>query len=151
MVLDTWNSKDLSVICKTSEKKIESALEYWVSQGVLRKTMSTGPSIWKCLDERQSVPESSLSGLQSIFIQDDSVDAKIEEMRVYWPYVMSMLNNMGNSLSLDRIHTLLSMFVQGPNKFKRTKEQLSLFMELMLKEEKVVKDGPLFKLNMKNQ
>lgn len=55
-------------------------------------------------------------------------EQRAQDMHMYWIYITGMLTNLG-SLSLDRIHSMLSMFVQAPHKYECTKDQLAGFLQ----------------------
>ena len=56
-----------------------------------------------------------------------------------------MLINLGE-MTLERMHTMLNTFVQAPNKFEHSPEELREFLMLMVKEEKVEFRAGIFKL-----
>jgi|SRR6185312_9049008 len=72
-------------------------------------------------------------------------DPKVEALRVYWSYIQGMLINLGE-MTLERMHTMLNTFVQAPNKFEHSPEELREFLMLMVKQEKVEFRAGIFKL-----
>jgi len=46
-------------------------------------------------------------------------------MKVFWSYIVGMLTNLG-PLPPDRIHSMLSMFVQGETKYEESLEDLKV-------------------------
>ncbi len=89
----------------------------------------------------------ALPGMPSLFIRDEGSDTIIEELRTRWAFIQTKLTS--GPASIDQIHAFLVKFSLGPRKFNRTKDELRLFMDVMLKEEKVVLENTLYKLNRK--
>jgi len=68
-----------------------------------------------------------------------------EEMQIYWSYIVGMLTNLG-SLPAERIQQMLILFVQGPNKYDKSVEELRAFLAVMIREEKVELVGGTYQL-----
>ena len=131
-------------VCSCTKVTLTTILEYWAHYKVLRRNGSG----WIRSDTLPADQATEIDGLFRPF-QASVIDSKLEAMRVFWPYIVGMLTNMGQ-LSVDRIFQLLKVFVQAPNKFTRPKEDLDDFMALMVQEEKVCLEGPLYVLNRKS-
>lgn len=65
-----------------------------------------------------------------------------EQMRVYWKFIEGMLTNLG-AMPLDRIQTMLKL---APN-YRRTIDQLAVFMETARRENFVTVSNGIWKLN----
>jgi anaphase-promoting complex subunit 2 len=70
---------------------------------------------------------------------------RAERMRVYWTYVEGMLTNLG-ALRLERIHEILRTFVQAPNRFERSLEELRDFLALMMREGRLDLESDVYRL-----
>ena len=68
-------------------------------------------------------------------------------MQVYWSYINGMLTNLG-SLPLARIQMMLSMFVQAPNKYDRTEQELEAFLAMKVREDTLELTGGVYKLKL---
>jgi anaphase-promoting complex subunit 2 len=77
--------------------------------------------------------------------QDSAEETKKAEMQLYWTYIVGMLTNLG-ALPLDRIHMMLSMFVQAPQKYDCKPEHLSAFLEQKIREDLLEASGGMYKL-----
>lgn len=70
-----------------------------------------------------------------------------QELQVFWSYILGMLTNLGG-LSLDRIHSMLRMFLLGgvSEAGECTKQQLRHFLEGKLREGQLICEDDLYKL-----
>lgn len=66
-------------------------------------------------------------------------------MQSYFPYITGMLTNIGQ-LPLMRIHTMLGMFVQTPEKYAKTPEELEDFLETMVRQGRLELFSGLYRL-----
>jgi hypothetical protein len=63
-------------------------------------------------------------------------DETAGEILLYWNIIKNMLSSMGPQ-PLERIHTTLSMFLQGPMKFNKSHAELRDMLDVMITEEKL--------------
>lgn len=64
-------------------------------------------------------------------------DKVIAEMGPYENYIIGLLTNCG-TLSADRLHNMLRVFVVGEPKYEgKTLEQLAAFLQIMVAKEKI--------------
>ncbi|KAJ1947288.1 hypothetical protein FBU59_001893, partial [Linderina macrospora] len=71
-----------------------------------------------------------------------SAGADAEALRVHFNFVVGMLTNFG-PLPLDRIHSMLGMFLPGE---KIEPDELKTFLALMVREDKLEFSGGVYKL-----
>lgn len=66
--------------------------------------------------------------------------------QVFWSYIVGMLTNL-ESMSLDRIHQMLKMFVsEGPTSMECSIQELRFFLEGKVREHKLIVSGGVYKL-----
>ena len=70
-------------------------------------------------------------------------DKQLQEMAVYENYIIGILTNL-KSVSLERIHNMLRMFVVEP-KYDKSQDQLSHFLGVLMGREVIVQEGGLYK------
>jgi anaphase-promoting complex subunit 2 len=137
-------------VLESGVSAVRRAVMFWVLHGVLKEV---APDTFAVLEEaetstpNQSSPSpcptrltldipaslaSAPSNVQSAEEQQES------EMQMYWyeplgdwadrrVFIVGMLTNLG-VLPLERIHSMLSMFVPPPNAYNRTEEELRNFL-----------------------
>jgi len=59
---------------------------------------------------------------------------------LYWLLVYNMLTNLG-SMPSDRIHSMLNMFVQTPNSYEWSPQQLEAYLNRLVRDDKLVSSG----------
>lgn len=75
------------------------------------------------------------------------VDDSKEEMKIYWSYIQGMLTNLG-AVNAEKIHSFLKMLVPKETPYVKTLDELKVFLDSMVEEEKlIVKDDRLYKLH----
>lgn len=80
-------------------------------------------------------------------LESNVMDDSKEEMKVYWSYIQGMLTNLG-ALNAEKIHSFLKMFVPKDTPYVKTLDELKVFLEFMVEEEKLIlKDDGLYKLH----
>lgn len=72
----------------------------------------------------------------------------IEEMRIYWGYINNKFTNANSPLSVEHLHRHLTIFVQGMNKFVKTAAELKTFLDILVEEGKLTKEGLLYRLKI---
>lgn len=70
-------------------------------------------------------------------VSGSAEDRVLAEMGPYENYIIGLLTNCG-TLSLDRLHNMLRVFVVGEPKYEgKTQEQLAAFLHIMVSKEKI--------------
>ncbi|KAK9701972.1 Anaphase-promoting complex subunit 2 [Basidiobolus ranarum] len=140
---DTWDLSELAQELQATPDNVKRKLMYWIGLGVIKENSS---NVYSVIEEAEELPaelenieETVSSSVQS------AKEQQAEEMRIYWSYIVGMLTNLG-TLPLDRVQSMLSMFVQAPNKYNRTAEELQDFLDLMIREDKLEFSLGMYKL-----
>ncbi|RKP36389.1 hypothetical protein BJ085DRAFT_21761 [Dimargaris cristalligena] len=143
----TWSLVDLAERLEMALPAVQSKLAYWLAQGVIHEK-TTDPLVYEATEtsadfsedsDREEVEVEAASAVES------GQDRRVEEMRIYWSFVVGMLTNLG-SLPLDRIQAMLHMFVQEPAAYSRSEAELRDFLNLMVKEDKLELSAGMYKL-----
>ncbi|CCG84833.1 protein of unknown function [Taphrina deformans PYCC 5710] len=127
---------DISTSLNLSESETRRNLAFWVKQGVLSVN-----------DHRYTVLEVSTSGSGSNHLPmmeevvPDVVE-EVDEMSMYWNFIVGMLTNVG-SLQPERIHSMLGMFAPS---YDKSLNQLKLFLQRKTRDGGVELSGGLYKL-----
>lgn len=66
-------------------------------------------------------------------------------MRVYWLFIQNFLTNFGPQ-TLDKIQSMMSMFIQEPVQYARSLDELRAFLALMIREDRLEFAGGMYKL-----
>ncbi|ORY03191.1 hypothetical protein K493DRAFT_207320, partial [Basidiobolus meristosporus CBS 931.73] len=143
---DTWELAELAQELQSTPNNVKRKLMYWIGLGVIKEHPS---EVYSVVEEAEELPAESkyLRGFPrtvSSSVQS-AKEQQAEEMRIYWSYIVGMLTNLG-TLPLDRVQSMLSMFVQAPNKYNRSAEELQDFLELMIREDKLEFSLGMYKL-----
>ncbi|KAJ3093051.1 Anaphase-promoting complex subunit 2 [Quaeritorhiza haematococci] len=123
----------LAELTTLSEQALQRIVLFWVNKGVLKDIGKKTYTVMEVAEKSSSANDVAMEVSTAI---EDEHTAETENMRIYWSFVVGMLTNLGG-LPLERIHSMLKMFVQGPNPFTGTPEQLRRFLDLMISENKL--------------
>ncbi|UYV73705.1 ANAPC2 [Cordylochernes scorpioides] len=90
---------------------VRRKMAWWAGQGVVEEVR---PDVFLVLEERKArypaTPAAAEEEEEGATVATTSSDHKEAELQMYWTYVVGMLSNL-DSLPLDRIHTMLRMFI----------------------------------------
>lgn len=117
----TWTLEDLSATMKIPSSVLEKKIGFWTRAGLVTQE-SAGVYV---LDEegRGNADGGPEAGNED---DDDESEDEDDELELYWSFVTGMLQ--GNpSLSVERIHSLLGMFVEGG--YEQTLPELKKFLD----------------------
>jgi anaphase-promoting complex subunit 2 len=156
-----WTAEALSNETGIPEHVVQKRMTYWISHHVVTLRAVRGKVEYMLAsvqaDSRQGLSPGASNRLAMMMMEDDDGDGQAvsataqeeEEMSIYESYITVMLTNMQQA-SLDKIHNMLKMLVSGETKYNKTKQQLSSFLQLLCKQEKL-ECGPdgLYKLYKK--
>ena len=70
-------------------------------------------------------------------------------MDAYWTYIRNMLMSM-KQMPLDRMHSMLGMFMRGAVKYTATVDELRDFLDSKVEEGDLQKTGNVYKLTKKS-
>lgn len=130
------------------ESHLLTAIQFWVDSAVL----GTDGETYRVLetseeaDEQRKEPNKAVASLDgpqpgSSKQSRDMVD----EMNIYWSYIVGMLTNLG-SLPLEKIHSFLVMFVPSDDPYVKTKQELETYLFAMVDESKLQFEDGKFSL-----
>ncbi|KAJ1923068.1 Anaphase-promoting complex subunit 2 [Tieghemiomyces parasiticus] len=167
-----WTTGELADCTDIPADQLHPPLAFWVSAGVIEatepdryRTLESAPKARSTgrrrprdedtdtsgdngSDSDESDSDDDPAGTQAAGNDsgmESEQDRKAEEMRIYWSFVVGMLTNLG-ALPLDRIQSMLQMFVQEPASYSRTEAELKDFLALMVKEDKLELSGGMYRL-----
>ncbi|KAJ1644164.1 Anaphase-promoting complex subunit 2 [Coemansia asiatica] len=140
---------ELAEQLECSEDFVLPRLRFWQSQGVLREV---SPGAFEPIEHQEL---HSHGGEKETGDEDDSdsysdpgdahVDSnssRTETLRMHFNYIVGMLTNIG-PLPLDRIHSMLGMFIPGDT---TTIDELRGFLALMVREDRLELSGGTYRL-----
>jgi hypothetical protein len=104
-------------------------MKFWLNKKVI---VETPDMKYQFID--QYVDETLPPNMNSDDLDIQIKDKIAEDFDIYWSYVNGMLTNFG-SLTSQRIHMMLTMFVNGPTKFNKSLDDLESFLNFKVKEE----------------
>lgn len=138
---------------------LASKMVFWINRGVLKEhdglyrlisaddqgSNLEGLDINISFHFRQKIKLNNSDTKNDIDLCDHSTtmtvaEQKDAEMQIYWTYIVGMLTNLGPSQPA-RIHSMLGMFVQAPNKYDRELMELARFLESMAQAGKLECNG----------
>ncbi|XP_022094921.1 anaphase-promoting complex subunit 2-like [Acanthaster planci] len=144
-----WTVDELSAVMQVSVTALRRKMAFWQSQGVLREE-STDTFV---LIEEQRAGRAMQH--EMILLDSDeetesamasAQDQQEEELQVFWSYIVGMLTNL-ESLSLDRIHSMLKMFaMQGPSASEFSEHKLRQFLDRKVREQMLVYSAGVYRL-----
>ncbi|ORX66771.1 hypothetical protein DL89DRAFT_269815 [Linderina pennispora] len=143
--------RTLEVSAKPAQAAVSQALEcseefalprirFWQARGVIRETSG---GVFEVAESEAMATDATRNADKSI--DDTAEEDGLEEvgaLRVHFKYVVGMLTNFG-PLPLDRIHSMLDMFLPGE---KIEPDELKAFLALMVREDRLEQTGGMYKL-----
>lgn len=152
----TWTIENLSLVTHVPKTVLRRKISYWQTQGVLQEI---SPDVFVLVDGDTSDGDTIDSNVAGPSAGDTSVvceeeeeaesvmasaqDQREEELQVFWSYIVGMLTNL-DSLPLERIHTMLKMFVQGS--VECSPQELRGFLDRKVRSHLLIFTNGLYKL-----
>jgi len=143
---EEWTSEELSNETSIPEHIIQSRMNYWINNRVIKASDAGDDTIVYELGSREywlTAEVDPYSGAGSMMDEDGSEGAvsagaqEEEEMEAYESYICGMLTTFGQ-LPLDQIHNKLKTFVAGSDhKYNKTARQLGVFLQYLCKQERL--------------
>eukprot|EP00049_Salpingoeca_infusionum_P006080 m.101069 g.101069 ORF g.101069 m.101069 type:complete len:684 (+) comp13191_c0_seq1:121-2172(+) len=135
----SWTLSDLSEAVEAGEQPVRRALLEWCMHGVLTESQKNT----FVLVERASEVQHGVFEEESA---EAAIDEELEErMKAVWMFVNGMLQN-NPRLSIDRIYSLLNMFMVGDNAFKGTQEELKRYLDMQVRAGALATEAGEYKL-----
>uniref|UniRef100_A0A8C3KQR3 Anaphase-promoting complex subunit 2 n=1 Tax=Calidris pygmaea TaxID=425635 RepID=A0A8C3KQR3_9CHAR len=143
----TWTLTELSEVLKVPETSLKRKMTLWLQQGVLREepqgTFTVIEEEQKDQVEKVVLIDSDEEGDSAMASQ---ADQKEEELQLFWTYIQAMLTNL-ESLSLERIHSMLKMFVMtGPVVTEIDIQELQGFLQKKVRDQQLIYSGGVYRL-----
>ncbi|XP_033643493.1 anaphase-promoting complex subunit 2-like isoform X2 [Asterias rubens] len=144
-----WAVEDLSGVMQVPVTALRRKMAFWQSQGVLREESS---DIFVLIEEQRGGRSTQHdnymldSDEETESAMASAQDQQEEELQVFWSYIVGMLTNL-ESLSLDRIYSMLKMFaMQGPSASEFNEHKLQQFLDRKVKEQLLVYCAGVYRL-----
>ncbi|KAI9139125.1 hypothetical protein BKA69DRAFT_1030788, partial [Paraphysoderma sedebokerense] len=146
----TLTLNDIAQKLNLPDDVVRSRITYWIRHGILKETSTNTFVVLEQAESAAAIgtsPSDTPDDVGASSSIQTAEEKQAEDMSIYWSYIVGMLTNLG-SLPIDRIHSMLSIFVQAPNKFNRSIEDLRDFLALMVREDKLDFSGGVYKLKI---
>uniref|UniRef100_A0A8V1ADL6 Anaphase-promoting complex subunit 2 n=1 Tax=Gallus gallus TaxID=9031 RepID=A0A8V1ADL6_CHICK len=143
----TWTLAELSEVLKVPVTSLKRKMTLWLQQGVLREEP---PGTFTVIEEEQKDQGEKVVLIDSDEEGDSAMasqaDQKEEELQLFWTYIQAMLTNL-ESLSLERIHSMLKMFVMtGPVVTEIDIQELQGFLQKKVRDQQLIYSGGVYRL-----
>nr|DBA21279.1 TPA: hypothetical protein GDO54_017950 [Pyxicephalus adspersus] len=143
----TWTLEELSEVLKVPVSTLRRRMTYWLQQGILREDP---PGTFTVIEEEQKDQAEKVVLIDSDEEGDSAMasqaDQKEEELQLFWTYIQAMLTNL-ESLPLERIHSMLKMFVMtGPVVTEIDIQELQGFLQKKVSDQQLVYSGGVYRL-----
>ena len=133
-----WTARQLSNETGVPEDVIKRKMGYWVNANVIKTVRGERDATY----ELASYHDVESEDVEEFYDDDDGIVVSMsgqeeEEWEAYESYIAGMLSNLGQ-LPLLKIHNMLKTFVTGSeHKYNKTPQQLSIFLQQLVKSEKI--------------
>nr|XP_056716683.1 anaphase-promoting complex subunit 2 [Euleptes europaea] len=143
----TWTLDELSEVLKVPVTSLRRKMTLWLQQGVLREEP---PGTFTVIEEEQKDRAEKVVLIDSDEEGDSAMasqaDQKEEELQLFWTYIQAMLTNL-ESLSLERIHSMLKIFVMtGPMVTEIDIQELQGFLQKKVRDQQLIYSGGVYRL-----
>ncbi|XP_007427140.1 anaphase-promoting complex subunit 2, partial [Python bivittatus] len=143
----TRTLEELSEALKVPAASLRRKMTLWLQQGVLREeppgTFTVIEEELKDHAEKVVLIDSDEEGDSAMASQ---ADQKEEELQLFWTYIQAMLTNL-ESLSLERIHSMLKIFVMtGPMVTEIDIQELQGFLQKKVRDQQLSYSGGVYRL-----
>jgi anaphase-promoting complex subunit 2 len=144
------SAAELASLVGVPQAAVRKRALFWVNNGVLAESrIASGQVVYSrataldparatCTDASELPPDDDP---QAAAASDE--ERLLTEMSPYENYIIGMLTNFA-SLTLERLHNMLRMFVISP-KYDKSQEQLADFLAHLVGRERVAVEGALYK------
>ncbi|XP_063172612.1 anaphase-promoting complex subunit 2 [Candoia aspera] len=144
---DTWTLEELSDSLKVPAASLRRKMTLWLQQGVLREE---APGTFTVIEEEPKGHAEKVVLIDSDEEGDSAMasqaDQKEEELQLFWTYIQAMLTNL-ESLSLERIHSMLRIFVMtGPMATEIDVQELQGFLQKKVRDQQLSYSGGVYRL-----
>ncbi|KAJ2496386.1 Anaphase-promoting complex subunit 2 [Coemansia sp. RSA 1972] len=132
---------ELAQSMECSEEFALSCVKFWQSHGVVRET---SPRVFATTDHTSDEHVADTSDLDNDAsdAEDSQAPSRSDALHMHFNFIVGMLTNFG-PLPLDRIHSMLAMFIPGD---QTTVDELRAFLAQMVREDRLDMAGSTYKL-----
>ncbi|RXM95033.1 Anaphase-promoting complex subunit 2 [Acipenser ruthenus] len=144
----SWTLEELGEALEMPTSVLRRRMTLWQQQGVLREEPAgTFVVVEKAQCERPEknvvLLESDEEGESNMATQSEQ---KEEKLQMFWAYIQAMLTNL-DSMSLERIHNMLKMFVtMGPVVTEMDIQELQAFLQTKVRDQQLISSGGVYRL-----
>ncbi|KAM8934690.1 anaphase-promoting complex subunit 2 isoform 1-T1 [Pelodytes ibericus] len=143
----TWTLDDLSEVLKIPVTSLRRKMSLWLQQGILRENPA---GTFTVIEEEQTDQTEKVVLIDSDEEGDSAMasqaDQKEEELQLFWTYIQAMLTNL-ESLPLERIHSMLKMFVMTSHVVTEIDiQELQGFLQKKVSDQLLVYSGGVYRL-----
>uniref|UniRef100_A0A8C5PE30 Anaphase-promoting complex subunit 2 n=1 Tax=Leptobrachium leishanense TaxID=445787 RepID=A0A8C5PE30_9ANUR len=143
----SWALEELSDVLKVPVVSLRRKMTLWLQQGVLREDP---PGTFTVIEEEQRDRAEKVVLIDSDEEGDSAMasqaDQKEEELQLFWTYIQAMLTNL-ESLPLERIHSMLKMFVMTSHVVTEIDiQELQGFLQKKVSDQLLVYSGGVYRL-----
>ena len=143
-----WTITDLAEEIERTEEFVTQKMSFWTNHKVVEFKVTNNVKTYELSKlQYQNIDNDDYNETGDVHIEEDDGDGSDqavavgvqdeEAMQVYGSFVIGMLSNLGK-LPLDRIHNLLKMFVaSSEHKYNKTPQELNVFLQQLVKEDKL--------------
>ncbi|CAG8517230.1 14060_t:CDS:2 [Funneliformis mosseae] len=144
---DKWNLNDLAEKIKIEPSMLKSKMSFWSDRGILKESSNDEWMLLETAEDNSnkgfvSNEESGNNIVQSL------AEQKAEEFKMYWVYIENMLKNLGG-MTLEKIYGVLCSVAEpssSSNGIDNSLEDLKMFLNQMVEEDKLEFQGGIYKL-----
>lgn len=139
-----WSIRGLEKVTEISSAMLRKKISYWVSHGILYQKSA---DVFGVVNENtQSTRTLYKPKLNLSMIYDEegfepavvtSEEIKEEELQAFWSYIVGMLNNL-NSLTLDRLCQMYTLFSGHNSDSAKTLTQLKAYLDKKVKNSQLI-------------
>ncbi|KAJ1740753.1 Anaphase-promoting complex subunit 2 [Coemansia sp. RSA 1821] len=138
---------EVAQVMESSEDFVLPRVRFWQTRGVLREAGNVFETVEVSPDDvaddnRAQDMVSNSDEEEEEEAGPPEADAQSEALRMHFNYIVGMLTNFG-PLPLDRIHSMLGMFIPGDT---TTPDELRAFLTQMVREDQLDMSGGMYKL-----
>ncbi|KAJ2131628.1 Anaphase-promoting complex subunit 2 [Coemansia sp. RSA 1807] len=133
---------ELAQNMECSEDLALSCIKFWQSHGVVRET---SPRVYTTADHASNACVDDTLDLDNDASDTEDSHApasRTDALHMHFNFIVGMLTNFG-PLPLDRIHSMLAMFIPGD---QTTVDELRAFLAQMVREDRLDMAGSTYKL-----
>lgn len=139
-----WSLKKLSKKMLVPVTALRRKMSYWQSQGLIAESENDVFVLEEDNVEGANV-EADVEDDETESVMTSTKDQRNEELQTFWSYIVGMLTNL-ESLSLDRIHQMLKMFVFEGTSTEYTLEELQNLLDKKIREHQLIFSNGAYKL-----